>query len=251
MQWLIASTGVSLVALLSATEATSLPHATPDGFVLLDTGAAFGDPMGTLGFDLCPEQSAAARFRPTRDVTVNRLETWLMSHRPDGALDAPVVASVRYDIDGRPGDSVLASLELPAMRGGWRPERIVGDFDPIVLLGGRDYWLVLECGASLGTGAIWCFAGTFAVSANTYGSAVNWQVGARGPVGAAVLLGSGECYVDGAGPRGLDIRDFVNFQARFLAGDGYACDCDLTTGESRCDIFDFLCFQDRFVRGCR
>ena len=37
---------------------------------------------------------------------------------------------------------------------------------------------------------------------------------------------------------------------RFAAGDAYACDCDTSTGERICDIFDFVCFQDAFVLGC-
>ena len=30
----------------------------------------------------------------------------------------------------------------------------------------------------------------------------------------------------------------------------FARDCDTTTGQGVCDIFDFLCFQNAFVSGC-
>jgi hypothetical protein len=48
----------------------------------------------------------------------------------------------------------------------------------------------------------------------------------------------------------FDIFDYLCFQDRFFRGDPYACDCDTTTGAGACDVFDFLCFQDAFVRGC-
>ena len=34
------------------------------------------------------------------------------------------------------------------------------------------------------------------------------------------------------------------------AAEPYACDCNTTTGNSVCDLFDFLCFQNAFVGGC-
>ena len=57
------------------------------------------------------------------------------------------------------------------------------------------------------------------------------------------------CYADcdratGAGT--LDIFDFLCFQDKFVSGDAYA-DCD---GSQSLDIFDFLCFQDAFIQGC-
>jgi hypothetical protein len=48
----------------------------------------------------------------------------------------------------------------------------------------------------------------------------------------------------------LDIFDFLCFQNRFAAGDPYACDCDTGTGQGVCDIFDFLCYQNIFANGC-
>ncbi len=61
------------------------------------------------------------------------------------------------------------------------------------------------------------------------------------------------CYADcdtttGAGT--LDIFDFLCFGNRFSAGDPYACDCDTSTGPGVCDIFDFLCFGNAFNAGC-
>ncbi len=49
------------------------------------------------------------------------------------------------------------------------------------------------------------------------------------------------------GPERLDIFDFLCFGNRFHRGEPYACDCDVTTGPGLCDIFDFLCFNNAFV----
>jgi cyclophilin family peptidyl-prolyl cis-trans isomerase len=48
----------------------------------------------------------------------------------------------------------------------------------------------------------------------------------------------------------LDIFDFLCFQDRFVNAEPYACDCDTTTGPGVCDMADFLCFQSAFVAGC-
>ncbi len=61
------------------------------------------------------------------------------------------------------------------------------------------------------------------------------------------------CYADCDTTTGegiLDIFDFLCFGNRFAANDPYACDCDLTTGLGVCDIFDFLCFGNAFNAGC-
>ncbi len=61
------------------------------------------------------------------------------------------------------------------------------------------------------------------------------------------------CYPDcdtTTGPCVLDIFDFLCFGNRFAAGDPYACDCDLSTGAGVCDVFDFLCFGNAFSAGC-
>ena len=61
------------------------------------------------------------------------------------------------------------------------------------------------------------------------------------------------CYADcdtQSGPGVLDIFDFLCFGNRFSAGDPYACDCDTSTGPGVCDIFDFLCFGNAFNAGC-
>ena len=62
-----------------------------------------------------------------------------------------------------------------------------------------------------------------------------------------------QCYPDcdtSTGPGILDIFDFLCFGNRFAAGDPYACDCDVSTGPGLCDIFDFLCFGNEFSAGC-
>ncbi len=61
------------------------------------------------------------------------------------------------------------------------------------------------------------------------------------------------CYADcdqSTGPRTLDIFDFLCFGNRFAGNDPYACDCDTSTGRGVCDIFDFLCFGNAFDAGC-
>lgn len=61
------------------------------------------------------------------------------------------------------------------------------------------------------------------------------------------------CYADcdrSTGPCVLDIFDFLCFQNRFAAADPYACDCDTSTGRGVCDIFDFVCFGNAFAAGC-
>ncbi len=63
----------------------------------------------------------------------------------------------------------------------------------------------------------------------------------------------GPCYPDcdtSTGPGVLDIFDFLCFGNRFSSGDPYACDCDTSTGPGVCDIFDFLCFGNEFNAGC-
>ncbi len=62
------------------------------------------------------------------------------------------------------------------------------------------------------------------------------------------------CYADcdtGTGPGVLDVFDFLCFGNRFAALDPYACDCDIASGPGVCDVFDFLCFGNEFAAGCR
>jgi len=72
-------------------------------------------------------------------------------------------------------------------------------------------------------------------------------------IGGAGLHIFAACYADcdaSSGAGVLDIFDFLCFQDRFIAGEAYACDCDVSGGAGVCDVFDFLCFQDRFIAGC-
>ena len=66
-------------------------------------------------------------------------------------------------------------------------------------------------------------------------------------------LDCGDCLADcdrSSGSGIIDIFDFLCFQSRFVAGEPYACDCDTSTGVGVCDMFDFLCFQAAFAQGC-
>ena len=68
-----------------------------------------------------------------------------------------------------------------------------------------------------------------------------------------LLRCSTSCYPDcdtTTGPGVLDIFDFLCFGNRFSSNDPYACDCDSSTGVGVCDIFDFLCFGNAFSAGC-
>ena len=61
------------------------------------------------------------------------------------------------------------------------------------------------------------------------------------------------CYADceaSTGLGALDIFDYLCFQHRFVTADPYACDCDTSTGNGICDLLDFLCFQRAFLAGC-
>jgi hypothetical protein len=54
------------------------------------------------------------------------------------------------------------------------------------------------------------------------------------------------CYADCDGSEELDLFDFLCFQNRFAAGRSTA-DCNL---DCFIDFFDFLCFQNAFAEGC-
>ena len=78
------------------------------------------------------------------------------------------------------------------------------------------------------------------------------QLFAFGP-GGLHAFDSLDCYADCDPTTGvgvLDIFDFLCFSNRFALGETYACDCDLSTGANVCDIFDFLCFSNAFASGC-
>jgi hypothetical protein len=87
-----------------------------------------------------------------------------------------------------------------------------------------------------------------------------WQDGRNGSgdiygqrLNADGSLGPPECYPDcdpSTGVGVLDIFDFLCFQNRFAGAEPYACDCDAGGGPGLCDIFDFLCFQNEFAAGC-
>lgn len=55
-----------------------------------------------------------------------------------------------------------------------------------------------------------------------------------------------KCYADCDGSGGLDVFDFLCFTNRFNAGEPGA-DCD---GSGQLDVFDFLCFVNAFNGGC-
>ena len=61
------------------------------------------------------------------------------------------------------------------------------------------------------------------------------------------------CFADcdrATGVGVLDVFDFLCFSNRFDASHPYACDCDLSTGRGVCDVLDFLCFGNAFNQGC-
>ncbi len=83
-------------------------------------------------------------------------------------------------------------------------------------------------------------------------SVAGGQLFAFGP-GGLHAFGEVDCYADcdvSTGVGVLDIFDFLCFSNRFSLGEAYACDCDVSTGPGVCDIFDFLCFSNAFANGC-
>lgn len=64
---------------------------------------------------------------------------------------------------------------------------------------------------------------------------------------------TGRCRADcdhSTGTGVLDVFDYLCFQNRYSDGDPWACNCDTSTGAGVCDVFDFLCFQEAFAGGC-
>lgn len=76
---------------------------------------------------------------------------------------------------------------------------------------------------------------------------------ARGGRGVSLLRTCAECYADcdiSTGRGVLDIFDFVCFLNRFESGYAYACDCDVSTGVGVCDVFVFIVLCKAFTAGC-
>ena len=73
------------------------------------------------------------------------------------------------------------------------------------------------------------------------------------PDSIEVPVPSPGCWADcdtSTGHGVMDIFDFLCFGNKFDQGDSYACDCDISTGPGVCDVFDFLCFGNAFAAGC-
>ncbi len=76
---------------------------------------------------------------------------------------------------------------------------------------------------------------------------------ARGSRGVSLLRTCDSCFPDcdlSTGYGVLDVFDFLCFLNRFDAGYPYACNCDTSTGQGVCDIFDLICFGNAFAAGC-
>ena len=73
------------------------------------------------------------------------------------------------------------------------------------------------------------------------------QTGSNGHLGIAVIEGGAcPCACDFDPDPLCDIFDFLAFQNQFVRADPCAC---LMDPDPLCDIFDFLAFQNEFVRG--
>jgi hypothetical protein len=88
--------------------------------------------------------------------------------------------------------------------------------------------------------------GTSAESAVGFGYTNLFRDRVRAAIDSWEATSCSTCYADCDGNNRLDVFDFLCFQDRFVSGNR-AADCD---GNGRFDVFDFLCFQDSFVRGC-
>jgi len=164
---------------------------------------------------------------------------------PAGGPDTQITAMGVYDDGTGSGDSLYIGGQF-VLVGGQSISRIA-QYD-------GSAWSSLGSGLSAGQ-----FDGAFALHVFDDGQGRALFVGggfttAGGQPANSIAQWGGctFCYADcdqstGAGV--LDIFDFLCFQDAFVRGDPYACDCDITPAPV-CDIFDFLCFQNAFVGGC-
>ena len=221
------------------------------------TNPPFGSPFGLIGYDVFHLQSVGVRFTPDRMYYFTGANFWVMSNDFAGPSNAEVRVSLRGDDptggESRPSNDIIyETMTFRVSAIGWDPveERVSSRENP-PLRPGEHYWLVMMCDVT-GDNPVWNWAhpGNGFMS-NTDGDQTTWQPGGFGAVVSVTIRGNG-CYADcdTEGHATLDIFDFLCFGNRFANGDSYACDCDITSGIGVCDIFDFLCFGNAFTAGC-
>ncbi len=225
--------------------------------VVYQTNPPFGSPFGLIGYDVFHRQSVGVRFTPDRMYYFTGASFWVMSNDFAGPSNAEVRVSLRGDDptggESRPSNDIIyETMTFNVSAIGWEPveERVSSEQNP-PLRPGEHYWLVMMCDLK-GENPVWNWAhpGNGFMS-NTDGDQTTWQPGGSGAVVSVTIEGE-SCYADC--DRGnqwtLEVFDFLCFGNRFVAGESYACDCDISTGVGVCDIFDFLCFGNAFAAGC-
>lgn len=247
-----------LSAMLSAfASASVLAPASLAQETVYQTNPPFGSPFGLIGYDVFDRQSVGVRFTPDRMYSFTGASMWFMSNSFSAPSNAEVRISLRADDptgrESRPSNDIIyETMTFRSSAIGWQPveERVSSQVTP-PLRPGEHYWLVAMCDVS-GENPVWNWAhpGNGFMS-NTDGDQTSWQPGG---FGAVVSVGVyGDCYADcdqSTGPGVLDIFDFLCFGNRFAMGLPYACDCDISTGVGVCDVFDFLCFGNAYALGC-
>ncbi len=165
------------------------------------------------------------------------------------------------DVSGFPTNSLI-TLDNPPITTTGNQSLTFTAPSAFILADGVKYWIVVyNVGA---TSMDWRASSPSQIPtglAMHSGSLFSTNTGPNPPTGASSIINSyevngtagGGCYADcdtSTGVGVLDIFDFLCFGNRFNVGDPYACDCDTSTGPLVCDIFDFLCFGNAFNAGC-
>ena len=209
---------------------------------------SFPDTLGVFDDGTGPGLYIGGQVYTVGTLGVNRIARW-NGHEwasPGGGTDHSVLSLGVFD-DGRG----------PALYAGGSFFRAGG---------------ILSLGIARWDGQVWEALGEGLWNTNVFGPSVNSIATYNDGSGPALYVGGNfseaggipaqniarwkcnTCYADcdtQSGPGILDIFDFLCFGNRFAASDPYACDCDTSTGTGICDIFDFLCFGNAFNKGCQ
>lgn len=159
------------------------------------TGDPFGGPFGLWGIDVFEDQSAAVRFIPEADYTLDRISLWFMNNDFGGQYFGEVTISLRDDDpsggNSIPGSTIYESWKFQISAVGWDPKLEVMDstVHPALKKGVR-YWVVAESPAPGGIDPVWNFAtNSVGFMANTDPNLV-WYPGGSGAVACTIVEGT-------------------------------------------------------------
>jgi len=132
--------------------------------IIYKTENPFDGEFGLWGYDISQNQSAALRFTPEENVTLNQLSMWFMNNDWSGETHGTVTITLHEDQsvgDGKsiPSDNILESWTIQTTADGWDPqqESIVSQVKP-VLQAGRNYWVTASSSDAPHYNAVWCIA---------------------------------------------------------------------------------------------